>query len=95
VKDHPAMRFKRPIYGVLTFYGMTLVCFLVIAQAFFAQRTEGRDVATTKAAFWVLAIIMVLAVLKLVRDLLNPKTRKFLLSRSDELKTDRNHVDDQ
>jgi hypothetical protein len=77
------MRFKRPIYRVLTFYGIGLLCFLVMARAHLAERKEVGEAVTTIIAVWFLGAVAVIAAIKLIRDLMNPKRRKFLFDRTD------------
>jgi hypothetical protein len=80
MEEHPVHRFKRPIYGVLAFYGVGLLCFLVIAQSFFEQKSSGYVQVSTKAAFWTLGVLLLGGFVKLIYDLAKPETRKWMFT---------------
>jgi len=84
LEEHPVLKFKRPIYGVLVFYGVGVICFSVVAISYFRQRKEGEIWPTTKAAFWTLGVVLILGVIKLIWDLANPKTRQWMFTKKSE-----------
>ena len=81
--DHPVLRFKRPIYGVLMFYGIALVCFAVIAVNYFTAKKAGELARSTQAAFWAMCVIGGLALSKTTWDLCHADKRRFLFSKID------------
>lgn len=86
MEEHPVHRFKRPIYGVLVFYGVGILCFVVIAQSYFVQKSKGTVEISTKAAFWTLAVLLTIGFLKLIIDLVRPSTRKWMLAPKEVIK---------
>lgn len=82
--DHPVLRFKRPIYGVLVFFGIAVVAFAVLYWCYLNDKRYGSVSPTTVPALWGNGVVILLTAGKLIWDLLNPATRRWMFSKRTE-----------
>jgi len=82
--DHPILRFKRPIYGVLVFFGIAVAAFAVLYWCYINDKRYGSVSPTTVPALWGNGVVILLTTGKLIWDLLNPATRRWMFSKRKE-----------